>query len=160
MPKRKPKKRSANLEGVALLHNRDSTSSLADYQLYCASQQARGPAWLTVSSPRAQMVFYKRWEEFAGASGALYEASPVKCIKFKTRSAVFLNRFELLNRSLLAQFQHRKPSPPPPSFPAPSGPSGADKAQPDPAAAPLPPTTVPSADEQPKPKKKKSKKKK
>jgi hypothetical protein len=83
-----------------------------------------------------------------------------QCLKFKTRSAVFLNRFELLNRSLLAQFQHRKPSAPPPSFPAPSAPSGADKTQPDPAAAPLPPTTVPSADEQPKPKKKKSKKKK
>ncbi|ORY86004.1 signal recognition particle, SRP9/SRP14 subunit, partial [Leucosporidium creatinivorum] len=70
------------------------------------------------------MVYYKRWEEFASASAALYEASPVKtrycvrwrheagllvlkvtddrtCIKFKTRSAVFLNRFELLNRSLL-----------------------------------------------------------
>lgn len=43
----------------------------------CA-EGAWGPSWLTFSSPRAQMVYYKRWEEFASASGALYEAAPVK----------------------------------------------------------------------------------
>lgn len=32
----------------------------------------------------------------------------LQCLKFKTRSSAFLNRFELLNRSLLASFQQRR----------------------------------------------------
>ncbi|KAL8276282.1 hypothetical protein RQP46_011310 [Phenoliferia psychrophenolica] len=33
------------------------------------------------------------------------------CLKFKTHSSVFLNRFELLTRTLIAKMQNRRPPP-------------------------------------------------
>ncbi|KDN36550.1 signal recognition particle, SRP9/SRP14 subunit [Tilletiaria anomala UBC 951] len=71
------------------------------------------------------MVYIKKWAEFQAQSIALYEASPartryvirvrpsdewlvlkvtddVKTLKFKTRSSIILNRFEIFNRDMMA----------------------------------------------------------
>lgn len=85
------------------------------------------------------------------------KARSEQCLKFKTRSAVFLNRFELFNRSILSQMQHRKPAP----APEPTEPAAATTdaspvafASAEGAGVPLEPSTEPAK------KKKKSKKKK
>ncbi|KAF9072397.1 signal recognition particle, SRP9/SRP14 subunit [Rhodocollybia butyracea] len=93
------------------------------------------------------MVYINSWQEYQDAAEALYMKSPhttrycvkwkasegklvlkitdnVSCIKFKTYSSIFLNRFEALNLSLMEKMQNRQVAPPPvqaaePSDPAP-----------------------------------------
>jgi signal recognition particle subunit SRP9 len=66
-----------------------------------------------------------------------------QCIKFKTTSTLFLNRFEALNHSLMQKMINRKPPPPPPtSIPASAIPSGGDQTATD---TPLTPGSGPSA---------------
>ncbi|KAI0075166.1 signal recognition particle, SRP9/SRP14 subunit [Panus rudis PR-1116 ss-1] len=81
------------------------------------------------------MVYISSWQEFQEAAEALYEKSPNKtrycvkwrgsegklvlkitddttCLKFKTFSSIFLNRFEALNLSLMQKMQNRRPPQP------------------------------------------------
>ncbi|KAI0338617.1 signal recognition particle, SRP9/SRP14 subunit [Trametopsis cervina] len=80
------------------------------------------------------MVYISSWQDFQEAAESLYDKSPndtrysVKwrasegrlvlkitddntCIKFKTYSSVFLNRFEALNLSLMQKMQNSRPAP-------------------------------------------------
>ncbi|KDQ54678.1 hypothetical protein JAAARDRAFT_104259, partial [Jaapia argillacea MUCL 33604] len=80
------------------------------------------------------MVYISDWHEFQEAAEGLYTKSPkttrycvkwraiggklvlkitdnTTCIKFKTHSSVFLNRFEALNLSLMQKMQNRRPEP-------------------------------------------------
>ncbi|KAI0684561.1 signal recognition particle, SRP9/SRP14 subunit [Cytidiella melzeri] len=80
------------------------------------------------------MVYISSWQDFQEAAESLYERSPkntrycvkwrgsegklvlkitddTTCIKFKTYSSVFLNRFEALNLSLMQKMQNRRPVP-------------------------------------------------
>ncbi|KAI6117170.1 signal recognition particle SRP9 SRP14 subunit [Pisolithus croceorrhizus] len=82
------------------------------------------------------MVYIASWQEFQEAAESLYAKSPNKtrycvkwrssegklvlkitddttCIKFKTYSSIFLNRFESLNLSLMQKMQNRRPEPTP-----------------------------------------------
>ncbi|EAU87413.1 hypothetical protein CC1G_02172 [Coprinopsis cinerea okayama7 len=89
------------------------------------------------------MVYIQSWQEFQDAAEALYAKSPnqtrycvkwkssegklvlkitdnVTCLKFKTYSSIFLNRFESLNLSLMEKMQNRQrpkevPVPEPPA---------------------------------------------
>ncbi|TBU21805.1 signal recognition particle, SRP9/SRP14 subunit [Dichomitus squalens] len=115
------------------------------------------------------MVYISSWQEYQEAAEALYEKSPnatrycvkwrqgadgvgklvlkitdnTTCLKFKTHSSVFLNRFDALNLSLMQKMQNRRPTQAstapsavrqdtpqpqdpaaPASTPAPSGPAG------------------------------------
>lgn len=102
---------------------------------------------------RREMVYIHSWQEYQDAAEALYETSPNKtrycvkwraaegklvlkitddtrCIKFKTYSSVFLNRFEALNLSLMQKMSNKRPAKPTPalvpipaveSAPAPAG---------------------------------------
>ncbi|KAH6907298.1 signal recognition particle, SRP9/SRP14 subunit [Coprinopsis sp. MPI-PUGE-AT-0042] len=77
------------------------------------------------------MVYIHSWQEFQDAAEALYTKSPnqarycvkwkssegklvlkitddVTCLKFKTYSSIFLNRFESLNLSLIEKMQNRQ----------------------------------------------------
>ncbi|KAG7442080.1 signal recognition particle, SRP9/SRP14 subunit [Guyanagaster necrorhizus] len=77
------------------------------------------------------MVYIQSWQEYQDAAEALYAKSPVNtrycvkwkasegklvlkitdntsCIKFKTYSSIFLNRFETLNLSLMEKMQNRR----------------------------------------------------
>ncbi|KAG5642653.1 hypothetical protein DXG03_002365 [Asterophora parasitica] len=87
------------------------------------------------------MVYIHSWQDYQDAAEALYEKSPKEarycvkwkssegklvlkitdnttCIKFKTYSSIFLNRFEALNLSLMQKMQNKRPaSPPAPSPP-------------------------------------------
>ncbi|KXN85927.1 Signal recognition particle 9 kDa protein [Leucoagaricus sp. SymC.cos] len=77
------------------------------------------------------MVYIHSWQEFQDAAEALYVKSPNKaryvvkwksaegklvlkitddttCIKFKTFSSIFLNRFETLNLCLIQKMQNRR----------------------------------------------------
>ncbi|KAG9310900.1 signal recognition particle, SRP9/SRP14 subunit [Chiua virens] len=86
------------------------------------------------------MVYITSWQEYQEAAENLYVKSPNKtrycvkwkssegklvlkitddttCIKFKTYSSIFLNRFESLNLSLIQKMQNRRPEPPPSSVP-------------------------------------------
>ncbi|KAK7035661.1 signal recognition particle protein [Favolaschia claudopus] len=82
------------------------------------------------------MVYIHSWQDYQDAAEALYTKSPTTtrycvkwkssegklvlkvtdnttCIKFKTYSSIFLNRFEALNLSLMEKMQnHRKVEPP------------------------------------------------
>ncbi|KAE9392777.1 signal recognition particle, SRP9/SRP14 subunit [Gymnopus androsaceus JB14] len=83
------------------------------------------------------MVYINSWQEYQDAAEALYKKSPnntrycikwkssegklvlkitdnVSCIKFKTYSSIFLNRFEALNLSLMEKMQNRHAVQPPP----------------------------------------------
>lgn len=76
-------------------------------------------------------MYIQSWQEFQDAAEALYAKSPVdtrycvkwkasegklvlkitddtSCIKFKTYSSIFLNRFEALNLSLMEKMQNRQ----------------------------------------------------
>ncbi|TFK32951.1 signal recognition particle, SRP9/SRP14 subunit, partial [Crucibulum laeve] len=76
------------------------------------------------------MVYIHSWQEYQDAAEALYSKSPndaryvvkwkasegklvlkitdnTTCIKFKTYSSIFLNRFEALNLSLMQKMQNR-----------------------------------------------------
>ncbi|KAF4623364.1 hypothetical protein D9613_002346 [Agrocybe pediades] len=78
------------------------------------------------------MVYIHSWQEFQDAAEALYTNSPnntryvvkwrssegklilkitddTTCIKFKTNSSIFLNRFESLNISLMQKMQNQTP---------------------------------------------------
>ncbi|KAF8200220.1 signal recognition particle, SRP9/SRP14 subunit [Pholiota molesta] len=78
------------------------------------------------------MVYIGSWQEFQDAAESLYSKSPNKtrycvkwkssegklvlkitddatCLKFKTTSSIFLNRFEALNLSLMQKMQNYKP---------------------------------------------------
>ncbi|KAI0724804.1 signal recognition particle, SRP9/SRP14 subunit [Fomitopsis betulina] len=80
------------------------------------------------------MVYLSSWQDYQEAAEALYEKSPettrycvkwraadaklvlkitdnTTCLKFKTTSSVFLNRFEALNLSLMQKMTNRKPKP-------------------------------------------------
>ncbi|KAJ7278885.1 signal recognition particle, SRP9/SRP14 subunit [Mycena rebaudengoi] len=82
------------------------------------------------------MVYIHAWQEYQDAAEALYTKSPTKtrycvkwkssegklvlkitddttCIKFKTYSSIFLNRFEALNLSLMEKMQNRQKEEPP-----------------------------------------------
>ncbi|KAJ4490472.1 signal recognition particle, SRP9/SRP14 subunit [Lentinula aciculospora] len=77
------------------------------------------------------MVYINSWQEYQDAAEALYKKSPfatrygvkwkssegklvlkitdnVSCIKFKTYSSIYLNRFEALNLSLMEKMQNRR----------------------------------------------------
>ncbi|KAJ7318424.1 signal recognition particle, SRP9/SRP14 subunit [Mycena albidolilacea] len=89
------------------------------------------------------MVYIHAWQEYQDAAEALYAKSPTTarycvkwkssegklvlkitddttCIKFKTYSSIFLNRFEALNLSLMEKMQNRRKVEPPPAAPAPA----------------------------------------
>ncbi|KAF8179029.1 signal recognition particle, SRP9/SRP14 subunit [Mycena galopus ATCC 62051] len=93
------------------------------------------------------MVYIHAWQEYQDAAEALYAKSPTTtrycvkwkssegklvlkitddttCIKFKTYSSIFLNRFEALNLSLMEKMQNRRkvepPAAPEPGVPVPS----------------------------------------
>jgi len=82
------------------------------------------------------MVYIASWQEFQEAAEELYTKAPnttrycvkfrssegklvlkitdnTKCIKFKTYSSIFLNRFEALNLSLMQKMQNKRAPPPP-----------------------------------------------
>jgi len=82
------------------------------------------------------MVYISSWHEYQEAAEALYTKSPndtrycvkwkssegklvlkitdnTTCLKFKTFSSIFLNRFEALNLSLMQKMQNRRPPEPP-----------------------------------------------
>ncbi|TDL27433.1 signal recognition particle, SRP9/SRP14 subunit [Rickenella mellea] len=84
------------------------------------------------------MVYIQSWQDYQEAAEALYSKSPnetrycvkwkpgeaklvlkitdnVTCLKFKTHSSIFLNRFESLNHTLMQKMQNRRPSPPQPA---------------------------------------------
>ncbi|KAJ7748598.1 signal recognition particle, SRP9/SRP14 subunit [Mycena metata] len=77
------------------------------------------------------MVYIHAWQDYQDAAEALYAKSPTTtrycvkwkssegklvlkitdnttCIKFKTYSSIFLNRFEALNLSLMEKMQNRR----------------------------------------------------
>ncbi|KIY45255.1 signal recognition particle, SRP9/SRP14 subunit, partial [Fistulina hepatica ATCC 64428] len=78
------------------------------------------------------MVYIHSWRDFEVAAEALYDKSPsttryvvkfkanegklvlkitdnITCIKFKTYSSIFLNRFEALNHRLMRKMQNLRP---------------------------------------------------
>ncbi|KAJ7657746.1 signal recognition particle, SRP9/SRP14 subunit [Mycena polygramma] len=96
------------------------------------------------------MVYIHAWQDYQDAAEALYVKSPTTtrycvkwkssegklvlkitdnttCIKFKTYSSIFLNRFEALNLSLMEKMQNRRKAEPPAApEPAATAPSVAD----------------------------------
>ncbi|KIP05708.1 hypothetical protein PHLGIDRAFT_107899 [Phlebiopsis gigantea 11061_1 CR5-6] len=125
------------------------------------------------------MVYISSWQEFQEAAEGLYEKSPNKtrycvkwrgaegrlvlkitddttCLKFKTFSSVFLNRFEALNLSLMQKMQNRKPV----QQPTPVATAGAEPAPATPDTAVLLASAVSGAASGGGVKKKKPKKKK
>ncbi|KAI9457862.1 signal recognition particle, SRP9/SRP14 subunit [Boletus coccyginus] len=125
------------------------------------------------------MVYIASWQEYQEAAENLYVKSPTKtrycvkwkssegklvlkitddttCIKFKTYSSIFLNRFESLNLSLMQKMQNRRPDPPPiiaPPQPLASGDSSHPRAA---SPGPTPQTgPAPGGVKKKKPKKKK-----
>ncbi|KAG6336742.1 hypothetical protein ID866_2347 [Astraeus odoratus] len=79
------------------------------------------------------MVYIASWQEYQEAAENLYAKSPNKvdlansscqaitddttCIKFKTYSSIYLNRFETLNLSLMQKMQNKHPEPTPAPVP-------------------------------------------
>ncbi|KAF7323619.1 Signal recognition particle protein [Mycena kentingensis (nom. inval.)] len=80
-------------------------------------------------------MYIHAWQEYQDKAEALYAKSPnttrycvkwrasegklvlkitdnTTCLKFKTSSSIFLNRFEALNLSLIERMQNRRPPPP------------------------------------------------
>ncbi|EKM76840.1 hypothetical protein AGABI1DRAFT_115517 [Agaricus bisporus var. burnettii JB137-S8] len=123
------------------------------------------------------MVYIHSWAEFQDAAEALYTRSPntaryvvkwksaegklvlkitddATCIKFKTYSSIFLNRFEALNLSLIDKMQNRRKKPP---KPMPEQLTPAVEYVPEAAAPPIPIQSAPTAGgvKKKKPKKKK-----
>ncbi|KAF8322451.1 signal recognition particle, SRP9/SRP14 subunit [Clavulina sp. PMI_390] len=81
-------------------------------------------------------MYIKAWDEFQAAAEALYAKEPVKtrysvkwrssegllvlkvtddttCLKYKTRNAIILNRFDALTLSLMRKMQNGQAPPPP-----------------------------------------------
>ncbi|OJA20266.1 hypothetical protein AZE42_04303 [Rhizopogon vesiculosus] len=103
------------------------------------------------------MVYITSWQEYQEAAENLYAKAPNKarycvkwrssegklvlkitddttCIKFKTYSSIFLNRFEALNLSLIQKMQNKRPAPIAQTLGAPDNTKDADQAR---AASPL-----------------------
>ncbi|KAF8063966.1 signal recognition particle, SRP9/SRP14 subunit [Lyophyllum atratum] len=103
------------------------------------------------------MVYIHSWQEYQDAAEALYAKSPTEarycvkwkssegklvlkitdnttCIKFKTYSSIFLNRFEALNLSLMQKMQNKRPESPPPPAPPLALPTEQARASPLPGA--------------------------
>ncbi|THH29976.1 hypothetical protein EUX98_g4217 [Antrodiella citrinella] len=123
----------------------------------------------------AAMVYISSWQEYQEAAEALYEKSPNKtryvvkwrasegklvlkitddltCLKFKTHSSIFLNRFEALNLSLMQKMQNRRPA----SVSAGAGPSdNAEQAAKEIPGSVQAPVSTPGGGVKKKPKKKK-----
>ncbi|KAF4568470.1 hypothetical protein EYR40_010121 [Pleurotus pulmonarius] len=112
------------------------------------------------------MVYIPSWQNFQEAAEALYTKSPdnarycvkwkssegklvlkitdnTTCIKFKTNSSIFLNRFEVLNLTLMRKMQNRQPTPEPTPQPAEKKASGLHDASG--VATPPAPSPVPGA---------------
>ncbi|KAG9217656.1 hypothetical protein CCMSSC00406_0003655 [Pleurotus cornucopiae] len=112
------------------------------------------------------MVYISVWQDFQEAAEALYTKSPnnarycvkwkssegklvlkitdnTTCIKFKTNSSIFLNRFEVLNLTLMRKMQNRQPTPEPTPLPTEKKTSGLHDASG--AATPPAPSPVPGA---------------
>ncbi|KAF7421177.1 hypothetical protein PC9H_011697 [Pleurotus ostreatus] len=127
------------------------------------------------------MVYISVWQDFQEAAEALYTKSPdnarycvkwkssegklvlkitdnTTCIKFKTNSSIFLNRFEVLNLTLMRKMQNRQPTPEPTPQPTEKKASVLHDASG--AATPPAPSPVPGASTSGGVKKKKPKKKK
>ncbi|KAG0223616.1 hypothetical protein BGW42_005749 [Actinomortierella wolfii] len=95
------------------------------------------------------MVNITNWDEFQRAAEELYQLSPNNCFKYKTDQLQDLNKFERLNRSLMAKMHNRVPAEPAaagattaqqPAEPAPAAPAQAPTSAPatSPAATPKP----------------------
>lgn len=67
-----------------------------------------------------------------------------QCLKFKTYSSIFLNRFEALNLSLMQKMQNRRPppTPPPPSATAVENRAASPETR---GGTPIPPSMTPGA---------------
>ncbi|KAF8840651.1 signal recognition particle, SRP9/SRP14 subunit [Paxillus ammoniavirescens] len=106
------------------------------------------------------MVYIASWQEYQEAAENLYAKSPNKtrycvkwkssegklvlkitddttCLKFKTYSSIFLNRFESLNLSLMQKMQNKHPEPSPPPSSAPKQPAASGDAIQPLAASPM-----------------------
>ena len=86
--------------------------------------------------------------EFSSYRRSLCADESLQCIKFKTRSSLFLNRFDSFTRALLAQQQNRPPAP------------VAVSVLPTPSTAAIPAVAASETPEPPSGKKKKANKKK
>ncbi|KAG0213524.1 hypothetical protein BGX28_004160 [Mortierella sp. GBA30] len=86
------------------------------------------------------MVNILQWDEFQKAAEELYTLSPSRCLKYKTDQLQDLNKFERLNRSLMAKMHNRIPSTPTVDVAA----SGASSSQPAPSQPAAAPTTIAS----------------
>ncbi|KAL4070218.1 signal recognition particle, SRP9/SRP14 subunit [Scleroderma yunnanense] len=106
------------------------------------------------------MVYIASWQEYQEAAESLYAKSPNKtrycvkwrssegklvlkitddttCIKFKTYSSIFLNRFEALNLSLMQKMQNRRLEPTPTPLTANPSETGGEIGKPR-SASPMP----------------------
>ncbi|RPD76865.1 signal recognition particle, SRP9/SRP14 subunit [Lentinus tigrinus ALCF2SS1-7] len=127
------------------------------------------------------MVYISSWQEYQEAAEALYEKSPnttrycvkwrqsadgagklvlkitddTTCLKFKTHSSVFLNRFDALNLSLMQKMQNRRPTQASTAPPTPQAPADVARQSPAPGAAPTPSGPSGGGVKKKKPKKKK-----
>ncbi|KAG2125754.1 signal recognition particle SRP9 SRP14 subunit [Suillus clintonianus] len=124
------------------------------------------------------MVYIASWQEFQEAAENLYTNSPNKarycvkwrssegklvlkitddttCIKFKTYSSIFLNRFEALNLSLMQKMQNRRPTPIAHALGAPDTTKDADQARSSSPLVPQPAGPAAGGVKKKKPKKKK-----
>ncbi|KAJ7605769.1 signal recognition particle, SRP9/SRP14 subunit [Roridomyces roridus] len=124
-------------------------------------------------------MYIHAWQDYQDAAEALYAKSPTTtrycvkwkaaegklvlkitdnttCIKFKTYSSIFLNRFEALNLSLMEKMQNRqKVEPPAPEDEPMSAPSPVPAAAAPSSAVPSAPGTPAAGGVKKKPKKKK-----
>ncbi|KAF9170827.1 hypothetical protein BGX21_008584 [Mortierella sp. AD011] len=57
------------------------------------------------------MVNIQHWDEFQKAAEELYMLAPNSVLKYKTDQMQDLNKFERLNRSLMAKMHNRIPAP-------------------------------------------------
>ncbi|TFY71502.1 hypothetical protein EVG20_g1485 [Dentipellis fragilis] len=126
------------------------------------------------------MVYIASWQEYQDAAEALYTKSPNKtrycvkwkssegklvlkitddttCLKFKTHSSIFLNRFEALNHNLMRKMTNSRPPPVPEPRTTTASPAPPRTGTPKPEAATAPKAGGPAegAIKKKKPKKKK-----
>ncbi|KAA1466911.1 signal recognition particle, SRP9/SRP14 subunit [Dentipellis sp. KUC8613] len=126
------------------------------------------------------MVYIASWQEYQDAAEALYAKSPNKtrycvkwkssegklvlkitddttCLKFKTHSSIFLNRFEALNHNLMRKMTNSRPPPTPEPRTATASPAPPRTGTPKPEVATVPKAGGPAegAVKKKKPKKKK-----
>ncbi|RDX46044.1 signal recognition particle, SRP9/SRP14 subunit [Lentinus brumalis] len=127
------------------------------------------------------MVYISSWQQYQEAAEALYEKSPnttrycvkwrqsadgagklvlkitdnTTCLKFKTHSSVFLNRFDALNLSLMQKMQNRRPTQASIAPSTSQAPAETARQSPAPGAAPTPAGPAGGGVKKKKPKKKK-----